>query len=169
MGREYLRLIDRSGVGRYDVTPLFANAIAFSALLDDILAACADLEFDLVAGVDALGFILGAGLAARSRKGLLPVRKGGKLPVPADRMPFVDYTGERKSLEIRRDAIRPGQRALVTDEWIETGAQVAAAIALIEGQGGAVAGVVTLHMDECERTRDLARRYPVRQLWPEVE
>lgn len=120
MGREHLRLIDRSGVGRYDVTPLFAGTIAFSALLDDMLAACADLEFDLVAGVDALGFMLGAGLAARSHEGLLPVRKGGKLPVPADRMPFVDYTGERKSLEIRSDAITPGQRALVTDEWIKT-------------------------------------------------
>jgi adenine phosphoribosyltransferase len=156
-----------SGVGRYDVTPIFADAAAFSALLDDMLAACADLEFDLVAGIDALGFALGAGLAARSGKGFLPVRKGGKLPVPADRMEFVDYTGERKSLEIRHDAITPGQRMLLVDEWIETGAQVAAAIALIERQGGVVAGVVTLHMDECERTRDLARRYSVRQLYPE--
>jgi adenine phosphoribosyltransferase len=166
---EYLQLIDKSGVGRYDVTPIFANATAFSALLDDALAACADLAFDLVAGIDALGFVFGAGLAARSGKGFLPVRKGGKLPVPIDRMEFVDYTGERKSLEVRRDAITPGQRALLADEWIETGAQAAAAIALIERQGGVIAGIVTLHMDECQRTRNLSSRYPIRQLWPEGE
>jgi adenine phosphoribosyltransferase len=169
LAREYLRLIDTSGVGRYDVTPIFANAAAFSALLDDMLAACADLEFDLVAGIDALGFILGAGLAARTGKGFLPVRKGGKLSVPVDRMAFVDYTGGHTSLEIRRDAITPGQRVLLADEWIETGAQIAAAIALIARQGGVIAGVVTLHMDDCERTRDLTQRHPIRQLWPEAE
>jgi adenine phosphoribosyltransferase len=158
-----------SGVGRYDVTPIFTDAAAFSALLDDMLASCADLEFDLVAGIDALGFALGAGLAARSGKGFLPVRKGGKLPVPVDRLAFVDYTGERKSLEIRRDAITPGQRLLLVDEWIETGTQAAAAIALIERQGGMVTGIVTLHMDECERTHGLSRRYVIRQLWPEAD
>jgi adenine phosphoribosyltransferase len=55
------------------------------------------------------------------------------------------------------------------DEWIETGAQVSAAIALIERQGGAIAGVATIHMDDCERTRELARRFPCRWVWRDAE
>jgi adenine phosphoribosyltransferase len=167
--RDYFHLIDTSGVGRYDVTPLFANYDAFSALLDDLLAACADLTFDLIVGIDALGFILGAGLALRAGAGFVPARKGGKLPVPADTESCTDYSGDRKSLELRYDAIVPGARALVVDEWIETGAQVSAAIALIERQGGVIAGVATIHMDDCERTRELARRFPCRWVWRDTE
>lgn len=167
--RDYLSLIDTHTSGpRYDVTPLFADAAAFAAALDDLLALIGDTPYDLVAGIDALGFILGAGLAMRAGKGFVPIRKGGKLPVATDTIEFVDYSGASKSLEVRRDALSPGARVLVVDEWIETAAQVAAAIQLIEGQGGAIAGVATIHMDENERTRRATERYPVFQLLPEA-
>ena len=89
------------------------------------------------------------------------MRKGGKLPVEADRIEFCDYTGNSKQLEIRRDILTPGQRVLIVDEWIETGAQVSAAISLIEGQGAVVVGIATIHMDENERTREISRKYSV--------
>src|SRR5262245_41075845 len=86
---EYLRLIDTKTRGpRYDVTPLFADGQAFARLIDDLAGRCGDLTFDLVAGIDALGFILGAALALRSRRGFVPIRKGGKLPVAADAARF---------------------------------------------------------------------------------
>ena len=121
---EYIARIDTSGRGRYDVTPLFADARAFAALVDDLLAFAQPLSFEIVAGIDALGFILGSALAIRAGTGFIPIRKEGKLPVLTEREAFVDYTGTQKALELRPDAVLPGQRILVVDEWIETGAQV---------------------------------------------
>jgi adenine phosphoribosyltransferase len=164
---DYLRLIDTHTRGpRYDVSPLFADYDAFAALVNDLAAQLGATPFELVAGIDALGFILGTALALSTRAGFVPIRKGGKLPVPADAVEFHDYSGMRKSLELRRDAIPPGARVLVVDEWIETGAQAKAAIALIEAQGGIVAGVATVHIDANERTEQLLRSYPCYQVWP---
>lgn len=170
MPADYLKLIDvRTPGPRYDVTPLFADHQAFAALVDDLAALLHGIAFEIAASIDALGFILGAALALRMDKGFVPVRKGGKLPVLADTAEFVDYTGARKALELRRGAIRPGTRVVVVDEWIETGAQAAAAIRLIEAQGGIIAGVATIHIDANERTEKLTSRYRCFQLWPDAE
>ncbi|HEX6819015.1 MAG TPA: hypothetical protein VF120_11625 [Ktedonobacterales bacterium] len=170
MCRDYLRLIDTHTSGpRYDVTPLFADHSAFAALVDDLAREVEGVQFDLIAGIDALGFILGAALALRLRKGFVPIRKGGKLPVPTDAIEFTDYSGSRKSLELRQSgtgALRLGVPVLVMDEWIETGAQVRASVTLIESQGGIVAGIATIHMDENEQTKRLAQTYPCFQVWP---
>ena len=82
-----------------------------------------------------------------------------------DTAEFVDYTGQRKSLELRAGALKPGTRVLVVDEWIETGAQVKAAIELIERQGGVVAGVATINVDVNDNTRVLIERYNCQSLW----
>jgi adenine phosphoribosyltransferase len=126
------------------------------------------VAFDLVAGIDALGFILGTALALRAGKGFIPIRKGGKLPVPAEMATFVDYSRTRKALELRHGAIRPGQRVLLVDEWIETGAQVTTASRLIEASGGMIVGVATIHVDANERTQPLRDRYPCYQVWPDA-
>jgi len=163
---EYLRLIDTNTSGqRYDVTPLFSDYNAFSALVDDLLGRFADVEFDCVAGIDALGFILGTAIAFRAESGLVPIRKGGKLPVKSDSVEFVDYTGQRKSLELRADALSPGTRVLVVDEWIETGAQVKATVQLVEGQGGIVIGIAVINMDDNEITRRLRKKYTCHAIW----
>jgi len=162
----YLDLIDTNTTGpRYDVTPLFANYAAFDALLHDFERLLAHVQYDVVAGIDALGFILGTALALRLHKGFVSVRKGGKLPVAVDRVSFVDYSGEQKSLELRHDAIKPGTRVLVVDEWIETGAQAKAAIALIERQGGIVVGVAAFQIDANAATQPLRDAYPCYAVW----
>lgn len=164
--RDYLRLIDTNTCGpRYDVTPLFADYAAFMALVDDLATQLGGLACDLVAGIDALGFILGTALAMRLGTGFLAMRKEGKLPVAADAQSFVDYTGLTKTLELRRGALRAGTRVLLVDEWIETGAQMWAASALIERQGGIVAGVATINLDDNERTAALRARYPCFSVW----
>lgn len=163
---DYLRLIDTHTPGpRYDVTPLFADAAAFSSLVADLGARFDGLPFDLVAGIDALGFILGAGMALQAGKGFLAIRKGGKLPVPVTAQEFIDYTGQRKLLEVRADALKPGTRVLLVDEWIETGAQALAAITLIERQGGIVVGIAAINIDVNEHTRPLLEIYNCQSLW----
>jgi adenine phosphoribosyltransferase len=160
--KNYLELIDQSTLGsRYDVTPVFSDIQAFSDLIDDLINVCAEVEFDLVAAIDALGFILGAGIALRVKKPLVTIRKGGKLPVEVERARFVDYSGEEKYLEIRMDALQPSNHVLLVDEWIETGAQVQAAIELIERLGAHVAAVVAINLDESETTNRLGEKYPI--------
>jgi len=164
--RGYLDLIDTATDGsRYDVTPLFGDYRAFSALVDDLVGMCASVAFDCVAGIDALGFILGAAIAMRTEKGFVPLRKGGKLPVQSDAAYFVDYTGQQKSLEIRRDALQPGSRVLLVDEWVETGAQIKAAIELLEKQGATVAVIATINVDDNELTRPLRNGYRFVSVW----
>ncbi|NPV57600.1 MAG: adenine phosphoribosyltransferase [Anaerolineae bacterium] len=146
--RDYLDLITRETPGnRCDVTPLFEDAAGFSAAVNDLAAELAGKSFDLVAGIDALGFILGAALAQRLGLGFLPIRKAGKLPAPAARAEFTDYSGAPKALEVRAGALQTGQRVLLVDEWIETGAQVAA--------------VAAIHLDVNESTRRLMDQYRV--------
>ena len=104
---DYLRLIDSETLGgRCDVTPLFGNYDAFVSLVDDLAARFATTSVEVVAGIDALGFILGTALALQLRVGFLPIRKGGKLPVKVDRVAFVDYTRQPNTLELRANALR---------------------------------------------------------------
>ena len=163
--RDYLRLIDTTTRPRCDVTPLFADHEAFSSLIDDLVAPFAQTEIDCVAGIDALGFIIGAAMALRLKTGLVTIRKGGKLPAQADAIDFVDYTGQTKSLELRTGTVKPGMQVLLVDEWIETGAQVAAAIGLIEQQGGIVAGIATINIDDNTRTQSLRAKYRCHAVW----
>lgn len=164
--KDYLQKIDTNTQGsRYDVTPLFADHDAFSSLTDDLLGQFADIEFNCVVAIDAIGFVLGTAMAFRAEKGLVPLRKGGKLPVPTIATHFVDYTNQEKSLELRADAITPGTKVLLVDEWIETGAQIQAAIELIERQGGIVVGIASINIDNNDRTRRLRQEYNCCTVW----
>ena len=161
----YLQRINDQTGGRNDITPLFADYEAFSALARDLAEPYRCAQIDLVAGIDAFGFILGAAVALELHIGFLAVRKGGKLPVPSDGVEFADASRERKRLELRKGALAPGQRVLVVDDWIKSGAQVSAAIALIENQGGVVAGIASIHMEDNDRTLRLRERYACHWLW----
>ena len=166
--KSYLHWIDTNTIGnRYDVTPLFSHYADFNALVDDLVACVTDTTVDLVACIDALGFILGTAIAQRLKVGILPIRKGGKLPVESDKTEFRDYTGQEKQLEIRRDVLSPGLRVLIVDEWIETGAQVSGAITLIESYGAVVVGIVSISMDDNLKTRRISSKYEVHTVWEE--
>ena len=161
---DYLSLIDcATGGPRCDVTPLFFNPAAFAAVVAD-LAGRFERPPECVAGIDALGFILGAALAQHWQAAFAAVRKGGKLPGAADRESFVDYSEQLKWLELRAGLLRPGMRTVIADEWIETGAQARAAAALVERQGGIVAGIAAIHIDVNDRTRPLLAQYDCQAL-----
>jgi adenine phosphoribosyltransferase len=157
----FLRRIDTTGSGRYDVTPIFADVDAFDELVADLAVACAPLLPNLVVGIDALGFIVGTAVARALHLGFVPLRKGGKLPVSVVQESFNDYSGTTKVLELRAGALGPQHHVLIVDDWIETGAQVSAAIRLVEHAGARVAGVTAIHMDSNESTKSLAQRYRI--------
>lgn len=127
------------GVLFKDFTPLLADGSAFAAVVEDVEARYAG-RVDTVVGVEARGFVIGAAVAYRMGLGFVPVRKSGKLPGPSLRE---EYTLEYGSavLEMHRDALVPGQRALVIDDVLATGGTVAATCRLVEGAGATVAGI----------------------------
>lgn len=144
-----------------DPTSIYINAAAFADLLDDLIADLQGVSFDVVGGLDAMGFVLGAALAARSGKGFLPVRKAGKLCVDTDRVSFTNYSGKSQDMEMRLPAFAPGSRVLLADQWIQTGGTMEAAIQLVERQGGTVVGLATIAMETCAATEVFAARFPV--------
>ena len=101
-------------------------------------------------------------MACKLNVGFLPIRKGGKLPVPARRQDFVDYTGTTKSLELRSDIDLIDRKVLIVDEWIETGAQISAALSLVEDGGSTIIGVASIHMDKNPFTDELRKKYNFR-------
>ena len=124
-----------------DVTPLLADADALNSVIDAI----ADLgkDIDLVAGIEARGFILASAVASRLHRGFIPIRKKGKLPYKTHSQ---DYGLEYGSgtLEIHTDAIKPGQKVLLVDDVLATGGTLIAAIKLIQATGAVVTSVGVL-------------------------
>jgi len=167
--KNYLSLIDTNTSGnRYDVTPLFSNYAGFNELVNDLVDQVLLGSVDIVACIDALGFILGTAISQKLNVGILAIRKGGKLPVTTDTVDFTDYTGLEKQLEIRQDILVAEMKVLIVDEWIETGAQVSASIQLIEQQGATVAGIVTIKMDDNKNTQSIKSQYKVITAWNDV-
>ena len=81
-------------------------------MLDDLCEPYINVRVDVVAGIDAAGYVLGAAIAERLGTGFLTVRKAGKLPVPADQVSFVNYTERTQHMELRKPAFRKGAGAV---------------------------------------------------------
>ncbi len=163
--RWYLNLMSPNTKGEkfawLDPTSIYINERAFSDLLDDLSADLKGVEFDVVGGLDAMGFVLGAALAARHGKGFLPIRKAGKLCVDTDSSTFTNYSGRTQDMEMRKPAFAPKTRVLLVDQWIETGGTMEGAIALVQQQEGIVAGLVAIAVEDTKRVLDLRETYPV--------
>ena len=144
-----------------DPTSIYINSDAFTQLLDDLTADLEGVDCDVVAGLDAMGFVLGAALATRIGVGFLPIRKAGKLCVDTDVVSFTNYSGRTQDMEMRTPAFAAGTRVLLVDQWIETGGTMDGAIRLVERQGGIVAGIATIAMEDNDRTAGYRAAYPV--------
>ena len=143
-----------------DPTSIYINQHAFTDLLDDLMTDLKDVEYDVVAGLDAMGFVLAAAIAARSGVGFLPVRKAGKLCVDTDKVSFSNYSGRTQDMEMRLPAFSPGTRVLLADQWVETGGTMDGAIRLVERQDGRVAGMVAIAIEENPRTKAYREAFP---------
>lgn len=126
------------GVLFKDLSPVFADATAFRAVIDAFLDAAP--EIDAVVGIEARGFLLAAAVAYARGTGVVGVRKPGKLPVVADRESYLLEYGQT-TLELAEGTLRAGGRAFVIDDVLATGGTVAAACALVERAGAEVVGI----------------------------
>jgi adenine phosphoribosyltransferase len=134
-----------SGVLFKDITPVLADAAAFQA----VVAAMAeplrgrDVSADVVVGVEARGFLLGAAVALSVGIGVIPARKAGKLPVVAASREFELEYGTA-TLELPDGVLGPGSRVFVVDDVLATGGTLAASCELIEQVGATVHGIGVL-------------------------
>ena len=128
------------GIVFKDITPVLADPIAFSTIIDLIVVHFGRGNVDKVVGIEARGFILGAPVAYHFGAGIIPVRKKGKLPYDTLEETYALEYGTA-ALEIHTDAVQAGERVLVVDDVLATGGTAKATAQLVEKVGGRVCGL----------------------------
>jgi adenine phosphoribosyltransferase len=127
----------KPGIVFRDITPLLADGQAFRQAINYIGERYQDKKIDVVVGVEARGFIMGAALAYKLRAGNILIRKLGKLPYKTHRTTYALEYGT-DTLEIHQDAFKRGQRVLIADDLLATGGTVSAAVDLVKQLGGEI-------------------------------
>lgn len=126
-----------AGIMFRDVTTLFGDADGMREVIKQLAELYKDQEFDLIAGIDARGFIIGGALAIEMGKGFIPIRKKGKLPADVISEEY-DLEYGSAVIEIHKDAIEAGQKILLLDDLLATGGTALAGVKLIRRLGGIV-------------------------------
>lgn len=129
----------KEGILFRDITPVFADARAFSGLLDELEKHIGDATH--IAGIEARGFIVGAALAQRADLPFIAVRKAGKLPCDTITTSYALEYGEA-TIEIDASALSEGDRVLIVDDLLATGGSALAAASLIEALGATVSSIL---------------------------
>jgi adenine phosphoribosyltransferase len=129
----------KPGVVFKDISPLLLDPQLRARVVADMVGRHRG-RVDLVAGIEARGFVLGAVVAHDLGLGFVPLRKEGKLPGATHAIAY-DLEYGSATIEMHQDAVSPGQRVLVVDDVLATGGTAGAACGLVEAAGGVVAGV----------------------------
>jgi adenine phosphoribosyltransferase len=133
----------QEGVVFKDITPLLADEIAFSTVIDLIVVHFGRGNVDKVVGIEARGFILASPVAYHFGAGFIPVRKKDNLPWDTETAEYSLEYGTA-TLEIHKDAVAPGERVLIVDDVLATGGTAKATADLVERIGGKVVGIACL-------------------------
>lgn len=127
----------KEGILFHDITPVLQSPEYFRLLVDLLTYRYMGQQIDVVAGLDARGFIIGAALAYQLNVGFVPIRKKGKLPFDTVSQSYALEYGEA-TVEIHTDAVKPGSRVLLVDDLVATGGTMLAGVELIRKLGGNV-------------------------------
>ena len=160
---EYIRSIPdfpEQGIVFRDVTSVLQDAEGLHLAIDSMQAMLKDVEYDLLLGPESRGFIFGVPIAYNMHKPFIPVRKQGKLPCETISIEYELEYGTA-TIEMHRDAIKPGQRVVIIDDLIATGGTIEAIIKLVEKLGGVVVKSVFLIELEGLNGRDKLEGYEV--------
>jgi adenine phosphoribosyltransferase len=130
----------KAGINFYDITTLLQNPAGLRAVIDDLGEAYKGKGIEIVAGIEARGFIFAPAVAYALDAGFVPIRKPKKLPAPTERVEYqLEYGTD--VLEIHKDAITPGQKVLIVDDVLATGGTAKAVAHLVEKLGGNLVGL----------------------------
>lgn len=127
----------KKGILFYDITTLLQNPKAFQKTIDTIANRYIDKKFNSIVCIDSRGFIIGAALAYKLCKGLVLVRKKGKLPYRTIRASYkLEYGTDE--IEVHENAVKKGQEVIIVDDLLATGGTARATIELVNKSGGTV-------------------------------
>jgi adenine phosphoribosyltransferase len=144
---------------RCDLTLLLGNHRIFNSLIKDMAKNFFSLKIDKVVALDSMGFIFGAGVAQELKAGLCLIRKPDKIAWNTISTYYTDYTKEKKGFEIAEGSISPGENILIVDDWSETGAQLKAAIFLVEQLKGNIVGISCANIDDRVKDDKIISKY----------
>ena len=151
------------GISFKDITTLLEDGEAYAAAIEGMYKQVSDLDFDIIVGPEARGFLTGAPLSMLTKKGFVPIRKSGKLPYKTIKHEYALEYGT-DTLEIHEDSIQKGMKVLIVDDLLATGGTAKAACELIEKLGGVVAGLAFLIELDFLPGRAVLEGYEVRSL-----
>ncbi len=160
---DYVRTIPdfpEPGIMFRDVTSVIQDPDGLRLAIDKLEGAVQNEDFDIVVGPESRGFIFGVPIAYNLHKSFVPVRKKGKLPCETIEESY-DLEYGSATIEMHKDAIKPGQRVVIIDDLIATGGTTAAIIKLIERLGGRVVKIVFLMELEGLNGRERLKGYNV--------
>ena len=160
---EYVRTIPdfpEKGIMFRDITSVIQDPDGLALSIDKIDEAIGDIDYDVVVGPESRGFIFGVPIAYKNHKSFVPARKKGKLPCETVEETYALEYGTA-TIEIHKDAIKPGQKVVIIDDLMATGGTMAAIIRLIERLGGEVVKIVFLIELEGLEGRKLLADYDV--------
>ncbi len=129
----------KKGILFRDISPLLKDPAALSLVVDEFTKVIHPNDVDLFAGIESRGFPLACALALRYNKGMIMIRKQGKLPGATHKITYSIEYGTA-TMEIQNDAVKKGQRVFICDDLLATGGTAKAAAKLVEKVGGIVAG-----------------------------
>jgi len=153
----------KEGISFKDITTLLKDGEAFRYLVNELSDQLKDLNVDIIVGPEARGFLVGTPVAYNLGVGFVPIRKPGKLPGETISYEY-DLEYGTDSLQIHKDAIKPGQRVAILDDLLATGGTVVATAKLIEELGGEVVSINFLIELNMLKGRDVLKGYEVRSL-----
>ena len=130
----------KKGILFYDITTLLKDKVGFATLIDALSEHYLSGKIDTVLAIEARGFIFGPALAYRLNAGFVPIRKPGKLPAEKIKWTY-DLEYGTDTLEIHKDAIRPGERVIIVDDLLATGGTANACAQLAKSLGAEIAGM----------------------------
>ena len=138
--KKYIRTIPdypKPGIQFRDITTLIQDPVGKRMVTDMLCQRYLPMDFDIIAGIEARGFIMGGALSYAMGTGFIPVRKKGKLPGEVVSQEY-DLEYGTDSVEIHKDAIKPGDKILLVDDLLATGGTAEAAASLVKKLGGEV-------------------------------
>lgn len=153
----------KKGILFRDISPILKDPKALQFVIDRFYEIYKNKKVDLIAGIESRGFIIACALAMRFSKGLIMIRKQGKLPGKTTALSY-DIEYGSATMEIQQDAVSKGQNVLIADDLIATGGTAKAAAQLIERLGGNVVGFVFVVELADLKGRDLIKVYEVHSL-----
>ena len=143
---DYIRTIPdfpEPGIMFRDVTTILQDAEGFKLAIDEMIKLLDGVDCDVIAGAESRGFVFGAPIAYALGKPFVLIRKKGKLPCETVEKTY-DLEYGTATIEMHKDAVKPGQKVVIVDDLIATGGTTKAMINMIERLGGEVAGVLVM-------------------------